>query len=226
MSRLRGKVVLVTGAARGPGAAVAQCLVAEGARVLLTDIDETAGRACAEALGARAAWRRLDVREELSWIAAMAALLDAHGRLDVLVNGAAAITGPVRGELHDPERTSLDAWHEVMRCRLDGVFLGCKHGLRAMRRTRTPGHAGPPGLILNLVARAGSADEPGTAAAAASAAAVCEHTRSVARHCAQQQLNIHCEAIAPGASGTTQDVATLAVQWAALPPVPAGRRRR
>ena len=85
MPRLHHKVALVTGAARGIGAAIARAFVDEGARVIVSDIDEPAGRATAEALGA--AWLRLDVRDELAWIGAMARVLDTHGRLDVLDNG-------------------------------------------------------------------------------------------------------------------------------------------
>jgi NAD(P)-dependent dehydrogenase (short-subunit alcohol dehydrogenase family) len=90
MNRLQHKVALVTGAARGIGGAIAQAFAAEGARVIVSDIDEAAGRATAERLGA--AWLKLDVREELAWIGAMARVLDSHGRLDVLVNNA-GITG-------------------------------------------------------------------------------------------------------------------------------------
>lgn len=198
MSRLRGKVVMVTGAARGIGAAVARRMLIEGAQVVLTDVDEAAGRARAETLGPRAAWRRLDVGDELSWIAAMAAVLDGYGRLDVLVNNA-TLTGLARGSRHDPEQTSLDDWHEVMRCHLDGVFLGCKHGLRTMRRTRAPGEGGPPGTIVNLASPSSAEGAMGAAARAASQAAVCRHTRSVALHCAQERLPIRCHAIVPGA---------------------------
>jgi len=134
MNRLQHKVALVTGAARGIGGAIAQAFAAEGARVIVSDIDEAAGRATAERLGA--AWLKLDVREELAWIGAMARVLDSHGRLDVLVNNA-GITGFEAG--------------------------------------------------------------PAAAAYAASKAAVVNHTRSVALHCAEQRLPVRCNAILPAA---------------------------
>ncbi|MCU0924296.1 MAG: SDR family NAD(P)-dependent oxidoreductase [Burkholderiaceae bacterium] len=158
MNRLEHKVALVTGAARGIGAAIAQAFVAEGAFVIVSDIDEPGGRATADSLGA--AWLKLDVREELAWIGAMARALDSHGRLDVLVNNA-GISGLAR---HDPEHTALADWHAVMRTNLDGVFLGCKHALRAMRRGT------PAGSIINIASRSGRVGVPAAAAYAASGA--------------------------------------------------------
>lgn len=84
--RLSGRVALVTGAARGIGAAIARAFAAEGARVWLTDIDSTGVKRVAGALGPPARWRVLDVRHEPDWEAVMETLLDEGGRLDVLVN--------------------------------------------------------------------------------------------------------------------------------------------
>lgn len=190
MNRLDHKVALVTGAARGIGAAIAQAFVAEGAFVVVSDIDETVGRATAERLGA--AWLRLDVREELGWIGAMARVLDSHGRLDVLVNNA-GITGLEPGAAHDPEHVALADWQSVMRTNLDGVFLGCKHALRAMRRGTEAGS------IINIASRSGRVGVPAAAAYAASKAAVVNHTRSVALYCAEQRLPVRCNAILPAA---------------------------
>jgi 3(or 17)beta-hydroxysteroid dehydrogenase len=192
MNRLQHKVALVTGAARGIGAAIAQAFAAEGVRVIVSDIDEAAGRATAERLGA--AWLKLDVREELAWIGAMARVLDSHGRLDVLVNNA-GITGFEAGPAvrHDPEHAALADWHAVMRTNLDGVFLGCKHALRAMRRGTQAGS------IVNIASRSGRVGVPAAAAYAASKAAVVNHTRSVALYCAEQRLPVRCNAILPAA---------------------------
>ena len=192
MERLKNKVALVTGAARGIGAAIAQAFASEGAHVIVSDIDEAGGRATAERLGA--AWLRLDVREELAWIGAMARVLDSHGRLDVLVNNA-GISGFEAGPAvrHDPEHASLADWHAVMQTNLDGVFLGCKHALRAMRRSTQAGS------IVNIASRSARVGVPAAAAYAASKAAVVNHTRSVALYCAEQRLPVRCNAILPAA---------------------------
>lgn len=190
--RLSGKTALVTGAARGIGAAAARALAAEGARVLLTDVRDDAGRAVAREIGGCAAYRRLDVREEADWSTAAGAVLARWGGLDVLVNNA-GITGFEDGvAAHDPEHASLDDWRSVHRTNLDGVFLGCKHGIRAMR----PRGAGS---IINVSSRSGMVGVPAAAAYAASKAAVRNHTRSVALYCAQQGLAIRCNSIHPAA---------------------------
>jgi 3(or 17)beta-hydroxysteroid dehydrogenase len=188
--RLPGKVALVTGAGRGIGAAIAEAYVEEGAQVIVTDLDAAAGAATAARIGA--AWTLLDVREELAWIAALARVLDDHGRLDVLVNNA-GITGFEQGtRAHDPENASLEDWHAVHRTNLDGVFLGCKHGIRAMRRLGR-------GAIVNLSSRSGVVGIPAAAAYASSKAAVRNHTKTVALYCAEQRLAIRCNSIHPAA---------------------------
>ncbi len=192
MPRLLHKVALVTGAARGIGAAIARAFTAEGAHVIVTDIDEASGRRTAESLGA--AWLRLDVRDELAWIGAMARVLDSHGRLDVLVNNA-GITGLEDGAAHDPENATLEQWQAVHRTNLDGVFLGCKHALRTMRRRP----AGTPGSIVNISSRSGLVGVPAAAAYASSKAAVRNHSKSVALYCAEQGLAIRCNSIHPAA---------------------------
>lgn len=196
--RLAGKVALVTGAARGIGEAIAAAFVREGALVFASDLDAAAARATAARLGTLAL--ALDVREELAWVAAMAHVLDAAGRLDVLVNNA-GITGLEPGSsgtvaAHDPEHATLADWHAVHRTNLDGVFLGCKHALRTMRRSLG---AGEQGAIVNISSRSGLVGVPAAAAYASSKAAVRNHTKSVALYCAEQGLAIRCNSIHPGA---------------------------
>jgi NAD(P)-dependent dehydrogenase (short-subunit alcohol dehydrogenase family) len=189
---MAGKISLISGAARGIGEAIARAFLAEGAHVYLTDIDEPKGESLARELGARAVFRRLDVREESDWEHVCAEVLQAHGRLDVLVNNA-GITGFEAGLLaHDPEHASLEDWRAVHRTNLDGVFLGCKHGIRAMR-------AAGAGSIINISSRSGLVGMPGASAYASSKAAIRNHTKSVALWCAQQGLKIRCNSIHPAA---------------------------
>jgi len=193
MGRLEQKVALVTGAARGIGEAIAAAFMREGARVFVSDIDEAAGRATAQRLGA--AWLHLDVREEAHWIRAIAAVVDACGRLEVLVNNA-GITGLEAGAAQDPEHAALGDWRAVHRTNLDGVFLGCKHALVAMRRLVGDGRRGS---IVNIASRSGAVGVAAAAAYASSKAAVRNHTRSVALYCAEQGLPVRCNAIMPAA---------------------------
>jgi NAD(P)-dependent dehydrogenase (short-subunit alcohol dehydrogenase family) len=190
--RLAGRIALVTGAARGIGEAVARLFAREGARVVVTDIDDARGEAVATGLGGSALYRRLDVRREPDWEAAVAEVLERFGRLDVLVNNA-GITGFEEGPApHDPENAGLEAWRAVHATNLDGVFLGCKHAIRAMRRSGE-------GSIVNISSRSGLVGVPAAAAYASSKAAVRNHTRTVALYCAEQGLRIRCNAVFPAA---------------------------
>ena len=127
MPRLQNKTALITGAAQGIGAAIAKAFIDQGADVILTDIDDAAGQAEADAIGAT--YRRLDVSSQADWTDA----LSAHPKLDILVNNA-GITGFESGELiQDPENVSLDAWHAVHAVNLDGVLLGCQTAIKAMK---------------------------------------------------------------------------------------------
>ena len=187
--RLAGKVALVTGAARGIGAAIAKAFFDEGAHVFVTDVDAEVGHATAAAIGAT--FEPLDVRDEAAWQAGIAAVVAAYGRLDILVNNA-GITGLGDGAAaHDPEHVSLAEWHAVHAVNLDGTFLGCKYGVQAMRPQRT-------GSIINMSSRSGLVGIPG-AAYASSKAAVRNHTKSVALWCAQEGMAIRCNSVHPAA---------------------------
>ncbi len=192
MHRLNGKIALVSGAARGIGAAIVRMFAAEGAIVWLTDIDVDTGDALVNELGDNVRFAKLDVGEEADWEAAIAALLARDHRLDIVVNNA-GITGFENGAgQHDPEHASLEEWHAVHRVNLDGVFLGCKHAIRAMRPTGT-------GAIINMSSRSGLVGIPGAAAYASSKAAVRNHSKSVALWCAQQGMLIRCNSVHPAA---------------------------
>jgi NAD(P)-dependent dehydrogenase (short-subunit alcohol dehydrogenase family) len=192
MARLYGKIALVTGAARGIGAAIAEAFIVEGAQVWITDIDAAAAAGLAARLGPCATMARLDVRDEAEWEHVIHTVIAQHGKLDVLVNNA-GITGFEAGAaVHDPEHAALEDWRAVHRTNLDGVFLGCKHAIRAMRPAGC-------GSIINISSRSGLVGIPAAAAYASSKAAVRNHSKSVALWCAQQGLRIRCNSIHPAA---------------------------
>lgn len=192
MKRLSQKIALVTGAAQGIGAAIAEAMVSEGATVVLSDINETLLEQTAQRLHMPALM--LDVRDEDHWEKAMNSILADHGALHVLVNNA-GITGLEQGAPHDPEYASLLDWQRVHATNLDGVFLGCKHSLRAMRNL-PPGESGS---IVNISSRSGIVGIPAAAAYASSKAAVRNHTKTVALYCAEQRLSVRCNSIHPAA---------------------------
>jgi len=190
--RLEGKIALVTGAARGIGEAIARAFVAEGAFVYVTDIDQDNGKAVVQSLSHSASFVLLDVRSEEMWRETIELIIQKHGRLDILVNNAGITGFEETDALHDPENASLDAWRSVHQTNLDGVFLGCKYAIRAMRSTGT-------GSIINISSRSGLVGIPTAAAYASSKAAVRNHTKSVALYCAQQGMKVRCNSIHPAA---------------------------
>jgi 3(or 17)beta-hydroxysteroid dehydrogenase len=130
--RVANKVALVTGAASGMGAATARLLAREGAKVAVADMLEAEGKAVVAeitAAGGTAMFVRLDVTEEPQWEAAVGGVVEAWGRLDVLVNNA-GISGSATNDLYD---TSL--WDRIMAVNARGSFLGVKHAVAAMRGT-------------------------------------------------------------------------------------------
>lgn len=186
MTRLQNKTALVTGAARGIGAAIAKSFVNEGARVIITDIDDATGEQLAEHLGAQ--YEHLDVSSEDDWDR----LAAAYPHMDIVVNNA-GITGFEDGNfVHDPEHASLQAWRDVHATNSDGTFLGCRYAIRAMRDQGA-------GAIINISSRSGMVGIPMAAAYASSKAAIRNHTKTVALYCAQQGLNIRCNSIHPAA---------------------------
>jgi NAD(P)-dependent dehydrogenase (short-subunit alcohol dehydrogenase family) len=190
MPRLTGKTALVTGGARGIGAAIAHAFADEGAQVIVTDIDTAAGQITATAIGATFA--PLDVACETGWTA----IAKQFPTLDVVVNnaGITGFEGPFEGAppQHDPENAQLSDWRSVHAVNLDGTFLGCRYAIRAMR-------AKGSGSIINISSRSGLVGIPMAAAYASSKAAVRNHTKTVALYCAGQGLNIRCNSIHPAA---------------------------
>jgi NAD(P)-dependent dehydrogenase (short-subunit alcohol dehydrogenase family) len=190
MARVAGKGCIVTGGAKGIGAATARLLASEGARVLLTDLDEPSGEALAasiSAAGGTAAFMHHDVANEQSWKAVFARGIDEFGHIDVLVNNAGI------ADRCPPEEQTLERWHRLMSVNLDGVVLGTKHAIHAMKRNGPKG-----GAIINISSVAGMVGLPNSGAYCASKGGVSIYTKSVALYCAQQRLGIRVNSVHPG----------------------------
>jgi 3(or 17)beta-hydroxysteroid dehydrogenase len=182
--RLSGKAAFVTGAASGLGRAIAQCFAGEGARIALADIDESRGRAAAAEIGDAALFITHDVTSEASWLAGLGQAAAAFGRLEIIVNNAGI------GTWGTIEKTTLEEWRRVHAVNLDGVFLGCKHGIPHLR-------AAGGGSIINLSSVAGIMGTPTLAAYGSSKGGVRQMTKSVALYCANRRDGIRCNSIHP-----------------------------
>jgi NAD(P)-dependent dehydrogenase (short-subunit alcohol dehydrogenase family) len=184
--RLSGKVALVTGGASGLGKAIATRMVSEGAVVTITDLEREGGADTAAQLNC--AFSPHDVRVEEDWTRVVEEIEARSGRLDILVNNAGMLGSVTQA---DPEHASLDSLRRILALNVEGVFLGCRAAIPAMRR------AGG-GAIVNMSSIAGLRASPQAAAYGASKAAVRQYTKSVARYCAEQKLNVRCNSVHPG----------------------------
>ncbi len=187
MSQLTGKIALVTGGASGIGAACARRLASEGATVVITDVQDPMGETLAAELGAPAIYLRHDVTSEEAWVEVIAAVKRDFGQLDILVNNAGiAITAASITEM------SLADFRKQQAVNVDGVFLGCKHGLPLMRE------AGNGGSIVNISSVAGLKGSPTLAAYSATKGAVRLFTKSVALECAAAKDGVRVNSVHPG----------------------------
>ncbi len=188
MARVAGKVALVTGGALGLGKATAEMLAREGAKVVVTDVNVEEGQKVAQGIasnGGEAIFIEHDASSEAQWKAAIQSTLDTYGRLDILVNNAGI------GFLANVEETSLEAWRKTQSVNLDGVFLGTKYGIEAMRKSGG-------GSIINLSSIEGLVGDPNLAAYNASKGGVRIFTKSAALHCARQRYGIRINSVHPG----------------------------
>jgi len=188
MGKLDGKVALISGGARGQGAAEVLVFSREGAKVVFGDVLDDEGKkveADVRATGGDVAYLHLDVSSEADWLKAVQVAIDRYGRLDILINNAGIVIRRVPIE----ERT-VEEWDRVMGINARGVFLGTKHAIPAMRR------AGG-GSIVNISSVAGIGQslhqEP---AYAASKGAVRIFTKVTASQHAKDK--IRCNSVHPG----------------------------
>ncbi|MBS0472861.1 MAG: glucose 1-dehydrogenase [Proteobacteria bacterium] len=188
VDRVKGKVALVTGGASGIGRASALLLAQEGAAVVVTDIQDDAGKDVVHAIksaGGAALYIHHDVADEAAWESVVAQTKDRFGRLDVLVNNAGiAIAGSVL-------TMTLADWRRQQAINLDGVFLGVKHSLPLMR-------ASGGGSIINISSLAGLKGSPTLAGYCATKGGVRLFTKAVAMECAGARDNVRVNSVHPG----------------------------
>jgi meso-butanediol dehydrogenase/(S,S)-butanediol dehydrogenase/diacetyl reductase len=208
-ARLEGKVAVITGAASGIGAATARRFAAEGARLVLADVNEEHGRAVAAEL--RAAFRPTDVTDVAAVDALMQHAVALHGRLDVVFNNAGiGVYGKTPGL--DPA-----LWHRVIDVDLHSVFYGCRAAIPLMR-------AGGGGAIVNTASISGLFGDYGLSAYSAAKGAVANYTRTLAADHAREGIRVN--AVCPGPIDTALTGPLLAMpamvaEYAKL--VPMGR---
>lgn len=179
--RLQGKNAMITGGARGQGAAEARAFIKAGAKVLITDVEEKDGTALAKELGENAFFLKHDVAEDKDWLAAIKQAKDKLGGLDVLVNNA-GIYEP--GSIAD---TSVEDFERQVRINQLGTFLGMKHAAPVM---------GKGGSIINISSVAGMEGFPGACAYVGTKWAVRGMTKTAAKEFGEQGIRVN--SIHPG----------------------------
>jgi NAD(P)-dependent dehydrogenase (short-subunit alcohol dehydrogenase family) len=188
VSRLRGKVALITGGASGIGEATARLFVTEGASVTIADIQDERGARLAAELGERAAYAHTDVSREPDVEAAVATTVQRFGRLDCIFNNAGY--GGVGGRI---EAVSIAGFDETIGVLLRGVLLGMKHAAPVMKRQGS-------GSIISTASIAGLQAGFGPHVYSAAKAAVIQLTRTVAMELGEHNVRVNC--ICPGGIAT------------------------
>jgi meso-butanediol dehydrogenase/(S,S)-butanediol dehydrogenase/diacetyl reductase len=188
MGRFEGKVAIVTGGASGIGAATSARLASEGARVMIADLGEP------DETGDSVRFIRTDVSSAADIAAALAATIDAWGRLDILVNNAGV------GFLANTVDTVEEDWDRVFAVNSRAIYLACKAAIPELRKTG--------GAIVNVASISGLGGDYGMAAYNASKGAVVNYTRSLAMDCAADGIRVN--ALCPGLVATPMATPALA----------------
>ncbi len=193
--KMKERIALITGAARGIGFATADALAGEGATVVLSDILDEVGESAAKKIKERhgeskARFIHHDVTSEEQWIAVCADINKKEGGLDVLVNNAGIyITAPI-------ETMTIGDFQKIMDVNVKSVFLGCKHAIPLIRQRASRWKGG--GAVVNLSSSSGIIGSPSLAAYCASKGAVRLMTKAVATECGSRKHPVRVNSIHPG----------------------------
>lgn len=188
MDRVKNKVAIVTGGASGLGKSSAILLAREGAKIVVTDLNEGHGKEVVQMIreeGGEAIFIKQDVSKESDWGTVVNATQETFGKLNILANAAGiAIGGNV-------EEVTLADWKKLLSINLDGSFLGTQYAIKAMKKT------GEGGSIINFSSIEGLVGDPNLTAYNASKGGVTLFTKSAALHCAKQGYGIRVNSIHP-----------------------------
>lgn len=179
--RLDGKSAMITGAASGLGAGIAAGFVREGAKVLVTDVDDEKGILVAESLGAKAEYLHLDVTSAEDW----RRCVEHFERLDIVINNAGVMS------LGSIEEFTKEKFRLIYDVDVLGVFLGCRFAIEAMKKNGG-------GSIINIASSTAVVPEPEMPVYCSAKAAVTSISKSVALHCAKKGYGIRVNTILPG----------------------------
>jgi len=192
MGRVQGKVALVTGGASGIGRGCAELLAAEGASIVVSDIQNSLGQEVVDGIvgaGGNAVYINHDVTDEAAWARVVAHAVSTYGGLDILVNNAGiGLGGPITD-------MTLERWRFQQAINVDGVFLGLKHSIPAMRKRGG-------GSIINMSSIAGMKGSANMGAYCATKGAVRLLSKSIALECAQAKDGIRVNSVHPGVIDT------------------------
>ena len=193
MSRVEGKVAIITGAASGLGYAAAVKLMSEGAKVMLSDINEEMLSTMPERLKdfSQTQFGTFvhDVTNEQAWIDLIEKTENEFGKINILINSAGISLGA------DIVSTEFDVWKKVHQVNLDSVFLGCKYAIPVMSKSGQ-------GSIINISSISGIVAGWNTAAYNSSKAGVRLLSKSVALYCAKKGYDVRCNSVHPGSINT------------------------
>ncbi len=193
MSRVKDKIVLITGGASGIGRSTALMLAGQGAQVVVTDINEIDGLQVVSAIaesGGEAFFLRQDVTSEADWASVVDQIRSRYGRLDVLVNNAGG------GSLCDLEALTLETFRKDVSQNLESIVLSIQYALPLLKDNPTGAS------VINIASVAGTVGETDLAAYSVAKAGVRHLTRLLAMHCIERGYKVRANGIYPGLINT------------------------